>query len=402
MKKLFKIFFTTFLFLIVTTTTAYAADLDVDCNGSGSCTTSTSSPLFDPSTIWYPGRVVTKTINLKNSDSVTHDLAIQASRVSTINILEDVLQVSIFPTGGGPVIWSGSMAEFYAQEKIILGVFVPGTNLNYFIAISMDNSAGNEYQNITTIFDLIAGFWATGSGGGSGGGTVLGAGVSSAPCSDPAPGSAPTLVSAISGANSVTLNWTAATNPVSYYLVAYGTSPGVYTYGNPNVGGSGTTSYTVNNLSGGTTYYFVVRAGNGCTPGPFSNELSATPGGGIVIGPATGFTEGVLGDSTSIESTPAGEVIGEETVEPIIAKSVCWWWLILSIAAFIVIIFVNKKFRFWWILPIVVGLLAWIGDTYIAHKYFTPSIWCEWMWLWSLLAVGIPSIFYIYKQNKSN
>ncbi len=146
-----------------------------------------------------------------------------------------------------------------------------------------------------------------GSGGGesssSGGGGGGGGGNPGAPvCNDVAPAGAPTLISVIAnGNNSVTLTWTPAIGPVSYYLVAYGTQPGVYLYGNPNVGGSGTTSYTVNNLSGGTTYYFVVRAGNGCMPGPFSNELSNAPtgrGGGQVLGIA------------SANETPRGEVLG--------------------------------------------------------------------------------------------
>ena len=69
--------------------------------------------------------------------------------------------------------------------------------------------------------------------------------------------------------------------------------------------------YVVNNLSGGITYYFRVRAGNGCNGGPYSNEISATPGGAVISGPAAGFTEGVLGvnteqSSNSVEATSSG------------------------------------------------------------------------------------------------
>lgn len=99
-------------------------------------------------------------------------------------------------------------------------------------------------------------------------------------CTDPAPGSAPTLTSAVSAdTNSVTLTWTAAVAPVTYYLVSYGTAPGNYQYGNPNIGGQGTTTYTVGGLATGTTYYFVIRPVNGCSPGTYSNELSAVAGG---------------------------------------------------------------------------------------------------------------------------
>ena len=98
-------------------------------------------------------------------------------------------------------------------------------------------------------------------------------------CTDSAPGSVPKITTAVSAsAHSITLTWTDAANPVTYYLLSYGTSSGNYIYGNPNIGGQGTTSYTVGGLNTGTKYYFVIRAGNGCTPGNFSNEVSAVPG----------------------------------------------------------------------------------------------------------------------------
>lgn len=98
-------------------------------------------------------------------------------------------------------------------------------------------------------------------------------------CIDPAPGGSVELTTAsASGAHDITLTWADASDPVSYYLLSYGLAPGTYIYGNPNLGGQGTTSYTVGGLTKGKTYYFVVRAGNGCTPGSFSNELSAVAG----------------------------------------------------------------------------------------------------------------------------
>lgn len=105
-------------------------------------------------------------------------------------------------------------------------------------------------------------------------------------CTDGTPNGAPMLKSAVSnGSGQIKLTWTEVGDPVSYYLVAYGTESKKYIYGNPNVGGKGTTSYTINDLANGKTYYFVVRAGNGCAPGSFSNELSAVAGGVIQTNP---------------------------------------------------------------------------------------------------------------------
>ena len=165
------------------------------------------------------------------------------------------------------------------------------------------------------------------------------ANVSAPICGDTKPANAPTLLLATAGLNSVTLTWVAAGNPLTYYLVTYGASSGAQTYGNPNIGGSGTTSYTVNGLSGGVRYYFRVRGGNGCMPGDYSNELSVTPFGGFVSGPALDFSEGVLGAETAIYPeifTPIPSVISVLSPAPTPGKvlgqksgSFNWRWLLL-------------------------------------------------------------------------
>lgn len=95
-------------------------------------------------------------------------------------------------------------------------------------------------------------------------------------CNATAPGSTPELKSAEpADTNKITLTWSAV-SPVSYYLISYGLTSGKYIYGNPNVGN--VTSYTVGGLAKNAKYYFVVKAVNGCAPGNFSNELSASTG----------------------------------------------------------------------------------------------------------------------------
>lgn len=195
---------------------------------------------------------------------------------------------------------------------------------------------------------------SSGGDGGTGSSSSTGAAASAPVCSDTKPGSAPKLTSAVSGVNSVTLSWSEAVSPVTYYLVTYGTASGAQTYGNPNVGGAGTSSYTVNNLSGGTTYYFRVRAGNGCMPGDYSNELSASPRGESVTGVATGFTPGVLGASTEEKNagtqvTPppekeaaTGDMVGEKTKE---GKGMGWILGVIlgGIGAISVFFFVRRR-----------------------------------------------------------
>ena len=136
----------------------------------------------------------------------------------------------------------------------------------------------------------------------------------SSSCSNGAPGT-PQLTSAVAnGNNQITLTWTDAADPVTYYLVSYGIASGQYIYGNPNVGGQGTTSYTVNNLAKGTTYYFVVKAVNGCAPGSASNEVSATTTGGIIT---TTPTPALSSDTnTQTEATPTDTPTPTENVQP--------------------------------------------------------------------------------------
>jgi hypothetical protein len=184
----------------------------------------------------------------------------------------------------------------------------------------------------------------SGGGGGAGDGLSDGRGNTTA-CTSSKPGSAPKLISAVTGPNTVTLTWTAASTPVTYYLVTYGTGPGLQQFGNPNVGGIGTTRYTVRGLSGGSTYYFRVRAGNGCMPGDYSNELSATPGGEFVEGPAAGFEAGVLGTTTekvtpSATPTPE-EILGTENQPTASDTSLPWFFYLAGFGGAVTITLIH-------------------------------------------------------------
>jgi hypothetical protein len=138
-------------------------------------------------------------------------------------------------------------------------------------------------------------------------------------CTDGAPGSTPQLASAVAnGTNQITLTWTDANDPVTYYLLAFGLTSGQYIYGNPNIGGHDTTSYTVGNLAKGTTYYFAIKAVNGCNPGSFSNEVSATTTGGAVVTPVAASTDTSSDNQNDVTptDTPTPEEIAQPTAMP--------------------------------------------------------------------------------------
>jgi hypothetical protein len=91
------------------------------------------------------------------------------------------------------------------------------------------------------------------------------------------------LVAAPAFAGSVTVTWDRNTEPdVVGYRVFWGTQSGVYTF-NQAVGNA--TTWTVNDLTPGTTYYFAVQAvsADGLTS-PLSQEVSTTIPGGSPTG----------------------------------------------------------------------------------------------------------------------
>ncbi len=122
-------------------------------------------------------------------------------------------------------------------------------------------------------------------------------------CDSQKPGGAPRLLKAeATGSNQVTLTWSRAADPVTYYTVVYGYSANQINFGNPNVGGKNTLSYVVKGLGGNVTYFFKVRAGNDCMPGDYSNAIPVRVSGKTIASPAVGFKQDVLSAKASSES----------------------------------------------------------------------------------------------------
>lgn len=212
-------------------------------------------------------------------------------------------------------------------------------------------------------------------------------------CTAPAP-NAPVLLSATPGTNSVTLNWSEPSSPLTYYLIAYGISPGNYLYGNPNVGGPGTTSYTVNLLSANQQYCFVVRAGNDCMPGSFSNEICVYPFGSILSlnTPAPGFSPEILGDQTTPESFSLPSIQG--------ATNECsrrWLPVLYLLALLLNALFLSNHHRRLF-LPLFFSFLAYLIDSYFLRTRccFAPDWYCRWFWLGNVISFFLP--IYLYRK----
>jgi len=102
-------------------------------------------------------------------------------------------------------------------------------------------------------------------------------------CGDQPPTKAPNLFRIDRYQKSAKLYFAPAGNPVSYYTISYSDKGAQEKYGTSFDQGSsgGVLTYTINELKPGVIYWFKIRAGNGCSPGPWSNWLS-TKGGKVV------------------------------------------------------------------------------------------------------------------------
>lgn len=89
----------------------------------------------------------------------------------------------------------------------------------------------------------------------------------------PPPASAPVLNAPTSGSQSVGLSWNSVSD-ADGYKVKYGTTSGTYT---TTVDVGNLTQHSVNDLTNGLTYYFIVTAYNSGGESGNSNEVSATP-----------------------------------------------------------------------------------------------------------------------------
>ena len=114
------------------------------------------------------------------------------------------------------------------------------------------------------------------------------------------PPPAPTGLVATGGAGEVQLSWNAVPMAATYNLKRSTTSGGPYSTIAPGLTG---TSYSDMNVTGGTTYYYVVSGVNSGGEGPNSTQASATP-----TPPTTGNGTGLKGDYYDNEDFTAFEL----------------------------------------------------------------------------------------------
>lgn len=95
-------------------------------------------------------------------------------------------------------------------------------------------------------------------------------------CEKQAPLEAPNLYQVSKSSTSATLYFVEPSSEFTGYTISYGLDAAAASYSiSFNQGRlGGATSYTINDLYQGSTYYFKVRANNGCAAGPWSANIS--------------------------------------------------------------------------------------------------------------------------------
>jgi hypothetical protein len=157
-KIFFAILLLVFAFFLPVKT--FAADLNVTCSSTSSgCTMTGLSPLFSLALdgYWYPGRTISKTINIKNIGTGIKQIGLRATETTNSTILKQVMKVNI--GSNGMPIWEGSLDAFYNQNTISLGTLNPGQDKNFNFSVRMIEQTNDDYQGLETVFDLTLGFW---------------------------------------------------------------------------------------------------------------------------------------------------------------------------------------------------------------------------------------------------
>lgn len=167
---------------------------------------------------------------------------------------------------------------------------------NYFKNNSTNAPLNGWDFNITNIwytssgnFPLLYGFTvfpsSNSSSNTSSGGSSAPSTTSPPSCGDSAPVGVPDLFQVNTTSTKATLYFAPAAQ-AHKYVIAFGYSPGDDRFGADFEPGyvNGVISYTVNDLSPNTTYYFRIRGGHGCMPGEWGNTLMVRTTNSIFYG----------------------------------------------------------------------------------------------------------------------
>lgn len=412
MKKIFIPLFLILSFFVSVPALAQEA-LTITCNSGSACTKSSEFPLFNETNI-YPGFTHTQNFYVDNNRKGPCNLTLKAtSNSQTPDILSQKILINISGINNDYRLSNYLLSDLLDSSKpyVSLGHVNKNDKNSYLWSVTFDPQADSNYQNLSTNFNVNFNFECdeeTTDNSTNTSSSTPASNQGQAICNNSAPAAPTGLYAQTFDNGSVTLHWTQSTSTHDGYLIAYGTSPGNYQYGAPNIGDDD--HYTVKGLTPGAQYCFYVRSLNGCMPGERTPEYCVNAGSTVAaanIAPV-GFTPNVLGTTTennpstnsnSIEKTndsSSGHVLGSE-------NSACTqhWLPILFLAAFLINLIYIRLFTKDKLIPLIISLAAYLLDNHLLKSRccFGPGWLCHYYWIGNVLSWLIP-IFVLKSKKK--
>lgn len=141
--------------------TAYAdGDLTIDWG------VSSGDPIFVVNNM-VPGQCETRTVNVTNSAVFNRQVGVRGMPTVDTDNLSSALEITIDKNGTTDVYGEGSptgvktLATFFSESAganaLTLSNQTPGEIADYNFTVCFQESAGNEFQNTSVVFDLIIG-----------------------------------------------------------------------------------------------------------------------------------------------------------------------------------------------------------------------------------------------------
>lgn len=116
------------------------------------------NPIFTISNM-SPGQVEQRIVQVSNGASSSRPVAIKGIKTGGVGSLENVLNLEI--KEGATTLYIGNLNQFFQDttnlEFIPLSTIGPGGSTTYTIKVTFDDSASNDFQDTSVIFDLIIG-----------------------------------------------------------------------------------------------------------------------------------------------------------------------------------------------------------------------------------------------------
>jgi hypothetical protein len=406
-----KIFIPLFLFLsffisqpVFAITTPSSGDITITCNNS-ECTKLSGNSLFNETNI-YPGFTTSQKVSIINNRNSTCHLKFKTnSNSQESNLLSQQISLTISSANSDTDYNSTTylLSDLFGSSQSLGHIHKNKTN-KYLWSMVFNQNAGNIYQNQTTNFNVDFNFECDDEESSISPtnsptpGSVLGSSSSNSnQCTNSSPTAPTDLVATRNSDGSVRLNWNHSSSLHDGYLIAFGTSPGVYQYGAPNVGD--VNNYTVQGLTYGAQYCFYVRSLNGCMPGDRTPEYCVNPGSNTPAIVPTEYQQNILGTTSEKENysntNPPAEVLGDK-----IANCSNYRLPIFFIIAFILNLIYLKLIKKDKLIPIIISLSSYFIDKFIlkSHCCYGPEFVCNYFWIGSILSYIIPFIFSILKK----